>query len=135
MIYVLVALWFGIWPGLTGLLAIPGAVLVVLNLGWIGLLLSSVCARFRDIPEIIRNIIQLMFFITPIFWEPSMLPERAVLVDANPFFHLIEVIRAPLLGRVPALSSWLFLAAGVVVGWMATIAFFTRFRRRIAYWL
>ncbi|HEY0421185.1 MAG TPA: hypothetical protein VGC80_16840, partial [Acetobacteraceae bacterium] len=45
VIFVLVALWFKIWPGATGLLAIPGMILVVLNAIWAGLLLATICTR------------------------------------------------------------------------------------------
>jgi len=134
-IFVLVALWFRIWPGATGLLVIPGLILVTLNAIWAGLLLATICTRFRDIPEIIKSVIQLCFFVTPIFWKPSMLPDRALFVDVNPFYHLIEVIRAPLQGEAPTLLNWAYLLVMLVVGWAVTLRFFTKFRRRIAYWL
>jgi len=134
-IFILVAAWFRIWPGATGLLALPGMILVVLNAIWMGLLLATICARFRDIPEIVRNGIQLCFFVTPIFWKPSMLPDRALFIDVNPFYHLIEVIRAPLLGQLPTLLNWVYLLGMLVCGWAVTLSFFTKFRRRVAYWL
>ena len=37
-------------------------------------------------------------------WLPNLLPERAgmYMLTFNPFFHLIEIVRAPLLGQLPS---------------------------------
>jgi ABC-type polysaccharide/polyol phosphate export permease len=77
----------------------------------------------------------MLFFITPVFWLPSLMPTRTVLVTGNPFYHMLELLRAPLLGRAPADESWIFLTCTLVIGWAGTFLFFSRFRRRIPYWL
>lgn len=134
-VFVVVAAVFAVWPGWTGLLALPGLVLLCLNGIWAGLLLAIVSARFRDVPPIVTSIVRICFFVTPIIWMPELLPARPLVLDVNPFFHLVEVVRAPLLGQVPGLGSWIAVLAMTAAGWLVTFAFFRRYRRRIAYWV
>ena len=133
-IYVAAAVIFSIQPGWTGLLVLPGLALLCLNGVWMGLLLGLVSARFRDVPQIVASVVQVAFFLTPIIWKPELLPDRAFVLDLNPFFHLVELVRAPSLGQAPGLVSW-FAAAGITLGgWLVTLLMYRRYRWRIAYW-
>ena len=133
-IFVLVAVFFSLWPSWVGLLAIPGMVLLCLNGMWTGLLLGIVSARFRDVPPIVASVTRLAFFVTPIIWMPSLVPRRAAFVEFNPFYHFLELVRAPLLGELPGLVSWMVVFAITVGGWTVTLAVFRRYRWRISYW-
>ena len=75
------------------------------------------------------------FLATPIVWTPELLSERAWLLQFNPFHHLLEVVRAPLLGEVPAAGSWIAVGAITVAGWAGALVLYARCRGRIAYWL
>ena len=134
-VFVVVAAVFTVWPGWTALLALPGLVLLCLNGLWAGLLLGIVSARFRDVPPIVTSIVRICFFVTPIIWMPELMPGRPLVLDVNPFFHLVEVVRAPLLGQAPELASWIAVLIMTAAGWLVTFAFFRRYRRRIAYWV
>jgi ABC-type polysaccharide/polyol phosphate export permease len=118
-------------------LILPGITLVLVNLTWMALLLGVVCTRFRDMPNIIASILQVAFYLTPIIWMPNLLPERAgtMLLDINPFYHLLEIIRLPFLGQLPNDISWFFALGMAVVGWAFTLKVFGRYQHRIAYWL
>jgi ABC-2 type transport system permease protein/lipopolysaccharide transport system permease protein len=72
---------------------------------------------------------------TPIIWQPESLPGRALIVTFNPFFHVIELARAPLMGTAPSLMSWFVVLAVTFVGTAFTFAIYVRYRRRIAYWI
>ena len=135
LVFVVVAAVFGVWPGWAGLLALPGLVLLCLNGLWAALLLGIVSARFRDVPPIVGSIVRICFFVTPIIWMPELVPARATVLEVNPFYHLVEVVRAPLLGEVPGLSSWIAVLCMTVGGWALAFAFFRRYRWRIAYWV
>jgi ABC-type polysaccharide/polyol phosphate export permease len=135
-IWVIVAVWFSIPPTFETLLVVPGALLVCANLAWLGLILAIVCARFRDVVQIVSNIVQIAFFITPLMWKANYVEHgRFFLVDANPFHHLLAVSRDPLLGVPPSLESWLFCGVMAVLGWLIAIAVFLRCRRFVPYWL
>jgi lipopolysaccharide transport system permease protein len=119
------------------LLVVPGLLLVVLNLIWMVILLATICARYRDIPQIVSSALQVVFYVTPIVWMPQQMEHRASLyvLNANPFYHFMEIVRAPLLGNAPNMENWLVSIGVCVVGWVVTLLLFGRYRRRIAYWL
>jgi ABC-type polysaccharide/polyol phosphate export permease len=123
--------------GFEALLAIPGLLFVAICLSWVALLFAMLCARYRDFAQIVASGLQVAFYLTPIIWMPSLLPDRmgATFLQLNPFFHLLELIRAPLLGVVPSLTSWLVVLVIAVVGWGFTLLVFSRLRHRVAYWL
>ncbi|KAA1177339.1 ABC transporter permease [Rhizobium tropici] len=132
---VLLIFWKSI--GFSALLAVPGFALVTLNMTWIALMLAILCTRYRDLIQIVQNIMQVMMYVTPIMWMPEHLPERAshAMLDYNPFFHLISVIRNPLLGQSVTATSWIACACLAVAGWSLTLLLLRKYRARIAYWL
>jgi len=131
----LVFLLCGRLPGPEALLALPG-LLVLGTCALAGaLLLGMLCARFRDIPPIVTNVMQLAFFMSPVLWKPELLGEGQKWLVLNPFYVVMEVVRGPLVeGGAPA-SIWaaaiLFTAALVAV----SALFFVRFRARLAFWI
>jgi ABC-2 type transport system permease protein/lipopolysaccharide transport system permease protein len=135
IIYFALLLYFQIWPGAVALLAIPGFILVVINGALANLFIGIVSARFRDIPQLIGSVVQIVFFVTPIFWKPELLKGRDYITDFNPFFHLLEIVRAPLLGSVPSAKSYLAVLLITLINAAITGAFFSRFRPRISYWV
>lgn len=135
IIYFGVLIYFQIWPGSAALLAIPGLIILTLNGALISLVLGMVSARFRDIPQIIASMTQLLFFITPIIWRPTLLKDHIWVLTFNPFYHLFEVARLPLLGEIPSITNYLVTAFITIVNLIVTVIFFTRFRSRIAYWV
>lgn len=112
-----------------------GLALLTFNGLWISILLGMVSTRFRDIPPIIANFLQVLFFMTPVFWPLEAVGEWKNVLSLNPAFAVIDVIRAPLMGQPVMPSSWIILLAGTFVGAAGTFAFFARFRTRIAFWI
>jgi lipopolysaccharide transport system permease protein len=137
VIFPLVLVFFGKPLSWMAFISIPGFFLVVVNVTWLALILGVVCARFRDLPQIVGSILLILFYLTPIMWMPSLLPERAghLLLDLNPVFHLIEIVRSPLLGQMPTTMSWEVSLTLALTGWIMALAVYGRFKRRIAYWL
>jgi lipopolysaccharide transport system permease protein len=135
VIYLAVLLYFKFWPGAVALLAIPGLFLVLANGALASLAIGMVSARFRDVPQIINSMVQIAFFVTPIMWKPELLQTQSYVVEFNPFFHLIEVVRAPLLGAVPSRDSYFAVLLITVMNVAVSGAFFIRFRSRISYWI
>lgn len=70
-------------------------------------------------------------------WMVKILPDHVsrAFIEFNPFYHFIELVRAPLLGHAPENASW-FVAVGLAVfGWAVALVFFGKYRWRVAYWL
>jgi lipopolysaccharide transport system permease protein len=135
VIYFGVLLYFQIWPGAVALLAIPGLLLVLLNGSAITLLIGMISARFRDVPQLINSVVQIVFFVTPIMWKPELLRTRSYIADFNPFYHLVEIVRGPLLGYLPSTTTYVAVLAVTLINLAVVGAFFARFRSRISYWV
>lgn len=134
-IVLLVLAWFR--PGsLSAFLLFPlGLLILAINGIWLGVFLGMVCARFRDIPPLVVSIAQIAFFLTPVMWKAEMLGRHRWVADLNPFFHLLEIVRTPLLGQFPTVQTWAAVAVITLVGTLGTFMFFSAYRARIAYWV
>ena len=88
------------------------------------------------IQQVITTVLQVAMFVTPIFWSADQLGGRArALVDFNLLYHLVDVVRAPLLGHAPSTLTYFSVLAAALLGWSLTFVVFSRFRRRIPYWI
>ena len=135
VVIVLVFAVFDTWPGPGAVMTVPALALWLVDAFACCLLLGAFCARFRDIPPIVGSIVQIAFFITPIVWKPEQLGGKGWWLPLNPFYALLEIARAPLLGQSPGLLSWAS-ALGyslllVIAGWLV----FARVRARLAFWV
>jgi ABC-type polysaccharide/polyol phosphate export permease len=100
------------------------------------IIIGILCERFRDIPSLISNILQISFFITPIIWDPIQFKTRAVLfLKLNPFYHFIEATRAPLLGIIPDMDTYFFLIAITLANTFAASIIYKNFSKKIIYWM
>ena len=137
VIFPIIALIMGRNINMNILWAFPGFVLVFLNVAWMVLILGIICARFRDMMQVMANILQVLFYATPIMWMVKILPDHVskIFIQWNPFYHFIELVRAPLLGNSPTLLNWLFPMVLLFVGWAFAIVFYGKYRWRVAYWL
>ena len=117
------------------ILVIPGLLLLFLNTVWINLVLSIICTRYRDILPIVTNLIQVAFFFTPIMWSKDLLKDRAWAADINPFHHMIEIVRAPILGLDSNWISWGISIGLVIIGFGIAQYLMIKCRNRVPYWL
>ena len=123
-----------VFPGV--LLALPGLCLMVLTAFSVSLTLGVLGARYRDIPPVVTNGLQLAFFMTPVFWPVSTLgTDRLWIATWNPVFAFIDIVRAPLLHEAPLGSSWPMALAATVLMLAAGLAAFSFSRRRLAFWV
>ena len=113
-----------------------GLILLVLNLFWIGIILSIICSRYRDFSEIILSFLQIIFYATPILWSTNVIPDRflEIYITYNLFYHLIEVIRSPLIGE-PVYFSYLVLTFLLIIGFIISKFFFNRYKNKIVFWV
>lgn len=134
-IYLIIAAVLFVVPGPSMVLWPVGLILVIVCLSWMALVSAVVSARYRDVPVMIQNILNILFWFTPLMYFPEQLGAKRFIADYNPFTHMIALVRAPLLGGAPTLDDWLVVLALTLVGWAGTFLFFARFRARIVYWL
>jgi ABC-2 type transport system permease protein/lipopolysaccharide transport system permease protein len=135
IIFLFIAMFFEIWSGWGYLYSIVGLAFITFNGIWSSLFLAVLSARYRDIPQVVQNVMGVAFFLTPILWNADAQPERIGFVEFNPFYHFIQIVRAPLLGTQPTLLNWLVVIGVSIAGSLFAFLFFARYRRRIAYWV
>ena len=135
VVIVAVDIIFAIKPGWYALLALPGFAVWGVDTLAAALLLGAFCARFRDITPIVASVMQIAFFVTPVLWLPGMLGRHAIFLTFNPFYALLEIVRAPFLGTMPSGAVWisavLYSLALCAVSWLL----FVRARGRVAFWM
>lgn len=136
---IVVVLWlFFRWPiDWSLLLVLPALVVIVIFLFGLNLTLSIICTRFRDVQPIVTALLQLLFLLTPVIWPPSSVQGTSValLLDLNPFYYLIEIARAPLLGQPSSWAIWggallISLTSLLIGAWL-----YGRIGHRVPYWL
>jgi len=122
-------------PNILMLEALLGLVLLTIAAVGLGHLLAIFCARYRDMQPLIGSLVQMMMFLTPVFWRADQLPQRSIVIEWNPAYYFLEVIRAPLLGK--EVPPNLFVVAASIAGvlLLSGLFLFARYRARIVYWL
>jgi len=75
------------------------ACIMCVGIGWF---LSSFTVFLRDITQVIGLILTGMFFFTPIFYSPTIIPPKALLImKLNPMYHVVEGYRLAVLAGKP----------------------------------
>lgn len=134
-----IILVFLIYPeslSIYAIFSVLGLLLLILNLAWISILISLLGSRFRDLEQIIGSLLPLVFFLTPIIYRPEYIKNKyGLLIFFNPFSHFISLIRDPLLGKLPSLSSYLFVVIMLVVGTLITLFVLGSKTKRVPFWV
>ena len=91
---------------------------LLLGLSWIT---SSVVVFFKDMGQFITMIIQFGFWLTPIFWNMNMVPEKyRWIIELNPIVYVIEGYRNSMIYH-----TWFWEDLGMTVYfWSVTITIF-----------
>lgn len=127
--------FYGYWRTANVPLALLGVVLMILNASWASLLAGIASARFRDIPQIVMSVMQFAIFFTPVFWPTDRFSSHRAVLDFNPFYHLLQAVRGPLIGQPVGANTYVVLVTMALVGWGLTFAIYARTRRRIVHYL
>jgi ABC-2 type transport system permease protein len=140
VIYAVIAvIYFKPWS-LADLSVIPALALVVINCVWVALCFGILATRYRDIGPLLASVVQLLFFMTPIFWNDSILYRNGptkwgTIIELNPLLHYLAIVRAPLLGAQQDLRHWVVVLTLTVLGWTTAIVAMRRYRARVPYWV
>ena len=116
-------------------LVIPALFVYAVNAWWLSLFLGVFGARYRDLGQVISTVMPFLFFVTPILWQGKMLGNLSYLSTWNPITHYIEIVRQPMLGHIPTLTSISIVMALSICGVFTAVLTFARLRHRIAFWL
>lgn len=125
--------WYGARPG-PSLLLLPAFVLLALTAAIaVGLLLSAVNVRFRDVRHTLPFLTQFWMFATPIAYPASLIPEAwRPLYGLNPMAGVVEGFRWALVGGPPPGPMLVVSTAVTLLGLWASLAYFLRVERTFA---
>src|SRR5215471_12217320 len=100
-------------------------------------LLSTATVFLRDLKSIWDPLMMIWFFLTPVFYPRSVVPERYyALIRFNPMLSIIEACRLPIyLGISPPLGLFLKSTCSAVAVLLIGVAVFRRYEDRIVYYL
>jgi ABC-type polysaccharide/polyol phosphate export permease len=70
------------------------------------LCLAPLGVRFRDLTPATQAFTSLLIIMTPIYWDKGQLGAHNPVLLANPAYHLLQIVRAPLLGEYPTMLNW-----------------------------
>ncbi|OYW27389.1 MAG: hypothetical protein B7Z44_12540 [Caulobacter sp. 12-67-6] len=130
---VLMLMKLAVVPHWTLLVNLPIALLTGL---FVSIPLGMVSVRFRDINYMVGFIAQSLFMLTPVFWRRSQVPETMRwIVDLNPFSHLLEIVRQPLMGAAAPIHDVNASLAFLGVAALLTLISLTLVRTRVVFWL
>lgn len=118
--------YFG-YPPTVGMLWLPAFTLLAImtSLG-VGLWLSSINVRYRDVRYVVPFLVQLWLFASPVVYSSSLLPERfQVLYGLNPMAGVIDGFRWSLLGTNPP-GTLLVVSVIIVIVLLISGAFYFR---------
>ena len=92
--------------------------------------------RYRDVGFLVGTAFSVLFLLTPVFWDRAQLPEdKRWIVDLNPFSHLLETIRQPLVGQMAPLVNWQASLLTCLVSGVLAVVSLMLFRKRVVFWL
>lgn len=85
--------------------------------------LAYIGVRFRDVPHATGLLMQALWFVSPVYFEAKMFKQGGMdfLVDFNPIYHVLQLVRAPLLqGTWPTVENYAYsLALALIFAFFA----------------
>lgn len=128
----------GLPPPLAVLSLLPTLMLIFLFCWSMSVLFGIVTVMFRDIRYLLEIAFQMLFYLTPILYEPKLMYERNLgfIIHLNPMVPFLDLLRAAVVhNQTPSLLH--YAQASVVVVITATVASLLLWRneRRLIYLL
>lgn len=134
--FIPVALIFKVGVGLNSLLLLPGLFIIGVNFLFFGAVLSMMGTRYRDIEQIVKSLMQVVFFVTPVMWSPSLLSQKYQwIININPFYHVLSLIKNPMLNQGIHPISLFVVAVTTLLGFLAFALCIRKYKYQLIYWL
>lgn len=134
----IVFVFFGIGLSFYSFVSLIGLSLLIANGIWLSVFFGIIGVRYRDLSEVVQAVMRIAFLATPIIWMPG-LGARGGIMGAflvyNPFYHFVELIRAPLLGNPIAPLSWIVVITISLGGFGLAYFFYKRFAHNVPLWV
>jgi ABC-type polysaccharide/polyol phosphate export permease len=135
IIVFVVMFFFPLTPNLNFFLIIPGIILFFINLYSLNTIIAIICTRYRDLSNIVQVVLQMMFFLTPILWEIDRTNGLQKIALFNPLFHMIDIVRAPMLGIMPFGMTYILISISAFILFIVAMYLLNKKINSISLWL
>jgi ABC-2 type transport system permease protein len=118
--------------------SLVGFLFLTVNLFFISSTIGIISSRFRDVGQLVTNVLPLFFYATPIIWSINSIDTDTgigALLKFNPLFYFFDVIRSPLMGRDVNFFSYAVIFSCTIINIFFSILLYSRYRNKVAYWL
>lgn len=119
-------------------LVLPGMVLLFL-FGWAMATIAGIInVLFQDTQHLMEVLLQILFYMTPIIYPPSMLKDRSMgwLIAFNPLAGFLELIRMPITeAQAPPLAAYAVASAVVLLAIGVATWMLSRIERYMVFYL
>jgi len=119
-----------------------GVLLFFLNLFLLVLFLIPICisvslisTRFRDFQMIVTNIMQLLFFISPILFTKQLVSNVEWIININPFAMLMLLISESLTENKINLDYFFYIIFYFLFFYFFNLKIYSYYKKKITYWL
>ena len=126
--------YFGVFPSLAVLWIVPLTVLALATALAVGIWLSAVNVRYRDVRYAVPFLVQVWLFASPVAYAADLVPaEWRAVYQLNPMAGVIEGFRWALLGQsAPPVEGIAVSAVVTVIVLLSGLAYFRRVERTFA---
>lgn len=99
----------------------------------VGILMSAITVAYRDFRHLLPFMLKLLFFLTPVIYPVTMVPERfRWLLALNPVGGTIAGLRSAILGTPILYTDWLISTSIGLAALIAGLVYFQRVEKRFA---
>jgi homopolymeric O-antigen transport system permease protein len=126
--------WFSVWPGIAILLVPLFLVMALVTALGVGLFLSALNVRYRDVPYAIPFLIQIWLYLSGVVYAISALPEKwQWVLSLNPMTTVINGFQWGVVGTTaPELDKALIGVAATAIFFVVGLWYFRRSEPRFA---
>lgn len=142
IIIVAVTAYYGTLKSSYAFMSILGFFIVIITGIFVTIIIGILGSRFKDIGQITASISGIAFLATPIIWMPDLEGVSkgrgnilSAYLDYNPFYHYIELIRAPLMGNPITTYTWIFVGVGTTFSALFAAFLYKKCRHLIVFWI
>lgn len=137
IILIPIFIFWGTWPDVTGFfVALAGFGVTFLTALSVAMIIGITALRYRDLEPILKSLIRLAFFATPIIWiERDLGPTGNLITMLNPFGYFLRIVRDPILGFPINPVDWVVAGSVLTLCTLGALLLLSRTKHRLAFWL
>lgn len=112
-----------------------GLFLICIFLFSLTVIIGIWCVKYRDLIPLIYITLRILFIITPVFWTKNILKEYTFILDYNPFYYFLELLRNPLIGQITNKEIWIVTIVLTILSLVFAFFSFHKSNKQIKFWI